>query len=463
MANMNQMKSHAMMGAQMQRDGSQMDMNGQRPQSPGSAENEPSPNKRPRVEGNFSSSPRMGAARPPGMPQLPIRATLPGQADQMMFAGAMNAANMAGNQFGEFAPGQNGQQKSLEVYAQSLAQQQRHALNNHGMVQGMNPGAQGSPMNPGLEGQDSIFAGNQPRPGMPPNAGPPQGNHALQDYQMQLMLLEQQNKKRLLMARQEQDNITAGPHGQPVIGGPGYSQAMSPQGSRAGPSPNPSEQMKRGTPKLNQPGLPPGSPMPDMTMQNARSSPAPNMVNFDPTGMPPGVPPQLGYGQMQQSPMMRPPSSHPGFNGQQISPQQLEAMRQSGVMPNGWRGPGGPQAMMQGPGQQMGGPMQNPQQRHQQMPPPPAPPAGEQPRPEPSPSQPTPQPNPTQANKANPKKKNTKDNKVTSCAFRILSSNVDDDFRSPTKRKGRMRLQQRQAKTRHRRQRHRLRSLRSPL
>ncbi|GAB7323923.1 hypothetical protein MBLNU13_g07346t1 [Cladosporium sp. NU13] len=32
------------------------------------------------------------------------------------------------------------------------------------------------------------------------------GNHALQDYQMQLMLLEQQNKKRLLMARQEQDS-----------------------------------------------------------------------------------------------------------------------------------------------------------------------------------------------------------------------------------------------------------------
>ena len=33
------------------------------------------------------------------------------------------------------------------------------------------------------------------------------GGHALQDYQMQLMLLEQQNKKRLMMARQEQDNI----------------------------------------------------------------------------------------------------------------------------------------------------------------------------------------------------------------------------------------------------------------
>ncbi|CAG8975731.1 hypothetical protein HYALB_00011202 [Hymenoscyphus albidus] len=35
-------------------------------------------------------------------------------------------------------------------------------------------------------------------------------NHALQDYQMQLMLLEQQNKKRLMRARQEQDNSIAG-------------------------------------------------------------------------------------------------------------------------------------------------------------------------------------------------------------------------------------------------------------
>ncbi|PVH90887.1 hypothetical protein DM02DRAFT_664575 [Periconia macrospinosa] len=37
------------------------------------------------------------------------------------------------------------------------------------------------------------------------NGGPASqsGNHVLQDYQMQFMLLEQQNKKRLLMARQE--------------------------------------------------------------------------------------------------------------------------------------------------------------------------------------------------------------------------------------------------------------------
>jgi hypothetical protein len=51
MANMGQMNKPNMMAAQMQRDGSQMDMNGQRAQSPSNNENAPSPNKRPRVEG----------------------------------------------------------------------------------------------------------------------------------------------------------------------------------------------------------------------------------------------------------------------------------------------------------------------------------------------------------------------------------------------------------------------------
>ena len=36
-------------------------------------------------------------------------------------------------------------------------------------------------------------------------------NHALQEYQMQLMLLEQQNKKRLLMAMQEKEVMGGGP------------------------------------------------------------------------------------------------------------------------------------------------------------------------------------------------------------------------------------------------------------
>jgi hypothetical protein len=45
-------------------------------------------------------------------------------------------------------------------------------------------------------------------PAFPINPGPNSGNHALQDYSMQLFLLEYQHKKRLLMARQEQDPMT---------------------------------------------------------------------------------------------------------------------------------------------------------------------------------------------------------------------------------------------------------------
>ncbi|KAF2820239.1 hypothetical protein CC86DRAFT_305239 [Ophiobolus disseminans] len=358
MANMAQMKNPAMT-AQMQRDGSNMDMNGQRPQSPGPNENAPSPNKRPRMEGGMGN----------GVP---------------------------GAQYGEFAqPGQNPQQKNIE---------------------GMNSGVQGSPMATlGLDGHQDAFAGNVPRNGMPPNpsGAPPQGNHALQDYQMQLMLLEQQNKKRLLMARQEQDNMS-GPQHQGAVGAQAFPAGMSPQGGRPGPSPNPEHQKMRGTPKL---GQMPTSPLPEGAMQQ-RGSPAPHM-QFDSASMAqPGVPPQAMppnhfYPQMpHQSPMMRPPSSHPGanFNGQPMTQQQMEAMRNGQMQPNGaWRGNPGQPGMM--PGQPMGGgPMGQPPQHRQQMPPPPAP-ANEPPRPEPSPSQSNQAPpTPSSTNKAGPKKKATKDN-----------------------------------------------------
>lgn len=444
MANMSQMKNQAMMSAQMQRDGSQMDMNGQRPQSPGSNENGGSPNKRPRVEGIHFDSPRMALARS----QHLQRASLNHhglEANRAPLAGAMNAGNMPGNQFAEFAQqGQNAQQKPIEVYAQSLAQQQRMALNDH---QGMNNVAQGSPMTqPGLPGEGEIFVGNQPRPGMAAGAPPPQGNHALQDYQMQLMLLEQQNKKRLLMARQEQDNMSAGPHAQGPVGGPGFAQAMSPSGSRAGPSPNPSDQMKKGaTPRMGPQGLP-GSPMPEGAMQPQRNSPAPG-VAFDPNTMPPGMPPQYGFPNGMNPQMMRPPSSHPQFVGNgQMTPEMQQAMQrnQMAAMQNGgaWRGPQGQPGMM--PGQQQMGPMgANPQQNRQQMPPPPAP-TGEQPRTqEPSPSQPAAPPTPSTGNKPKPTKKNTKDTKVKFLTISLLLSIVDIDIRSPQTRKGQqVRLQQ---------------------
>lgn len=108
--------------------------------------------------------------------------------------------NVPNAQFNEFGPPANNaqQDKSMQVYAQSLVQQHRVALNNTASPQAM---TQGSPMNQGLDGQEIMFAGNQSRPGMPQQqpGQPQQGSHALQDYQMQLMLLEQQNKKRLLL------------------------------------------------------------------------------------------------------------------------------------------------------------------------------------------------------------------------------------------------------------------------
>jgi hypothetical protein len=49
----------------------------------------------------------------------------------------------------------------------------------------------------------------------PSSDQPKSGNHALQDYQMQLMLLEQQNKKRLMTKQQKQPAIS--PEMQPIV------------------------------------------------------------------------------------------------------------------------------------------------------------------------------------------------------------------------------------------------------
>jgi hypothetical protein len=62
MANMGRTNKSNMTGAQMQRDGSQMDMKGQHTPSPNSNEIAPFPNKRPRVEGKSDT----------GQPGLPL-------------------------------------------------------------------------------------------------------------------------------------------------------------------------------------------------------------------------------------------------------------------------------------------------------------------------------------------------------------------------------------------------------
>lgn len=432
---------------QMQRDPSEG--NGQqRPQSPGSTD-APSPSKRPRLDGTPFNPQQMPNGRGQGgMPQQ-VGKTSPSnaiEAAHVQLISSIQSNNLTAQQF-QNMPGQPTAQARLGAYQQNLAQQQNNQM---AAVKAMpNPGGpanQGSPMmtggpdgganianyyNPGEIGPNSGMRGG---PGGAPGGG--SGNHALQDYQMQLMLLEQQNKKRLMMARQEQDNMmprvegsqgppgAVGPNGQPF-------QGTSPQG-RSVNSPNPGDQMKRGTPHMNNAGMP--SPLPE---GQSRGSPSGGM-NFNMPGNPmdPSMNPQ--YFKMANNGMdpnmagamqngMRPPSSHPGaFSNQmagQMAPQQMTIARQQqmqGGVQNWQNGPNG-QMMPQGaqgvPQQTMG----TPQQRA--MPPPSAPAAGavangrtQPPSPQQNPAPPT----PSQANKANPKKKadNKKDNsKVYSIAF----------------------------------------------
>ena len=351
----------------MERAGSEMDMNG-RPRTPSSGENAPSPSKRPRIEGQF-----------PGQQPMPNGRFVPGISGQQMMTNSMHAnallrdhdidPNMLShtnlNTFQNQNP--NVQKRTLDAYASTMAAQHRQH-----MPQAMN--GQGAPMmQPGMDGME--FYGNQGmRPQMAQNGGQGSSNHALQDYQMQLMLLEQQNKKRLLMARQEQDSNMRPDQAPGMPGQPGFAQNMSPSGSRNGPSPNPSEQMKRGTPKMGQVPLPGGSPMPDGSMPHGRGSPGP--MNFS-NGMNMEMMQAMkGVDGMPVGPNgIRAPSSHPGqFNG---GPPQMEVIRQAqaqGRMPNGTNWPQGPQGQAPGApqaGQQpQNGQMGTPRTGNAAMPPP---------------------------------------------------------------------------------------------
>ncbi|KFY71955.1 hypothetical protein V499_07876 [Pseudogymnoascus sp. VKM F-103] len=431
---------------QMQRDGSDMDGNRQqRPQSPGSAEGAPSPSKRPRLENApFNAAQGM---MPNGRGQ-----GIPGQQGagpggnvapnaQMLLANGINPGNLTAQQFQNF-PGQAQGPKALQQYNNNLAQHQQSQMPNKGMPNPNGPQGQGSPMMPN---QDGNIAGyyNAETSGMRPgaNVGPNNGSHALQDYQMQLMLLEQQNKKRLLMARQEQDGLTnnrdgSGGPGQGGPGGPGGPngqafQGTSPQGARSVNSPNPND-MKRGTPQMNTTGVP--SPVPE-----GQSRGSPGSMGFMPGNIDPNMTPHF-YGKVNGMEggmiggvpnVMRPPSSHPtafNANGQpnqqminmQRQQQQQQQQQQGNVnqQVQGWpAGPNGTPMMQQAsqPGAPTPQPVGTPQQRA--MPPPSAPAVAQAANGRTttsSPQQPAAPPTPSQTTKANPKaKKDTKPKRNT--------------------------------------------------
>ncbi|TQW00126.1 cAMP-dependent protein kinase pathway protein (Som1) [Cordyceps javanica] len=396
----------------MQRDPSHMNTNQDRPSSPAAGgDNAPSPSaKRQRTDGG------------PGMnPQQMMNVTGAQAAHQLLTASGINPNSLTPQQLSALAnTPPHAQQKSIATY---MANMQSHHGKQLGTQPGMpnvpNPPNQGSPMVPHApDGTTLNNFYNAPEIGGNMRAGPPgaaagQGtgsNHALQDYQMQLMLLEQQNKKRLMMARQEQDNM-GGPmprEGPPGPGPNGQFTDASPQAMRSGASPNPGDQMKRGTPQMNNSGIP--SPVPE----GGQSRDSPNPMNFmnnqvDPSMAPhffKGIDPNMAGAQGQMN-GMRPPSSHPG---QPFTPQQIMAARAQGQ--------GNPQQWQPGPnGQMVGqGMPQNPQAQgtpQQRAMPPPSAPAGAganaNNRTTASPQQSAAAPpTPNQGTKAAPKKKETK-------------------------------------------------------
>ncbi|KAL9101278.1 MAG: hypothetical protein Q9163_003450 [Psora crenata] len=363
---------------QMRRDPSGIDMNGQRPRTPSGGDHAPSPSKKPRMEGAFAQQQMVQNGRPPQGMQPGMIPDSTQQANTLLVQGGINPANLTETQFANFqAQNPAVQQKTIQVFASNIASRQREGA--------MDMAAGGGAFYPGADAAQMMRNG-----AMPPNGGPNGSgeNHALQDYQMQLMLLEQQNKKRLLMARQEQE--APGQPGLPA----GFAPGMSPQGSRGGHSPGPGGE-RRGTPKIGQQGLP-GSPLPDGSM---RGSPA---AIFNP------MQPEL-YAQMNGG-MRPPPSSNPNFNAQ-FNSQQMEVMRSAQVrMQNGnWpQGPPGQTPMgQQPPNQQQPAQMGTPQQRNDMPPPQGPPPGASNGRSGSDDTPPTPQP----TNKAPPKVKKEPKNK----------------------------------------------------
>ncbi|EAQ84388.1 hypothetical protein CHGG_08402 [Chaetomium globosum CBS 148.51] len=356
---------------QMQRDPSDMDGNRARQGSPGSADNAPSPTKRPRLEGGAPFNPNQGGMMPngrpgQGMPGQQQVGSGPDLARALLFQNGINPTWLNPDQLQAFASAPPHVQAKIATYSANMSQHHGSQIPNKPMPNAVGPQGQGSPMVPQGPDGNSLMqlypGGEMPgnmRPGAPNGqAAAGSSNHALQDYQMQLMLLEQQNKKRLMMARQEQD-----------IGG-------SPPGGRSGASPNPAEQMKRANQQMaNAANM--GSPLPD---GGAQSRSSPNAMNFMGGNMDPNAAQHFGGMNMNMAAQinggaMRPPSSHPPFNGQVGQQQMLAAQRQA-QQPGAQGAPmpwpqGGPNGQMPGQPPQpqvQGGP--GPNQRS--MPPPPS-------------------------------------------------------------------------------------------
>lgn len=433
---------------QMRRDPSDLDINGQRPRTPSSGDNAPSPSKRPRLDGPFGQQLIPNGRGPPqelqGQPMMPNQTNV----STLLMQHNINPDTLSNQQMVALQQ-QNltAQQKAMQVFTQARPNQQRQSVPKPGMQgQGSPMMVQNMEMANGTSEYFGMSNGLQMRSAQLPNGGVGgvgvggNGNHALQDYQMQLMMLEQQNKKRLQIARQEQDGTRPeGPTG--IAGAPGYAPGMSPQGSRSGPSPGPNDGIKRVSPKMGPAGMPGGgSPIPDGTLSRQGGSPAPMTY---PGQMAPEILQQMkiadGMGAVGPN-GMRPPNSAQPFNGMPpyTPQQQIEALRQSrtmGGVPNGtWsQAHPGQAAMMPQPAPpQQPSQVGTPQPRSMLPPniPTGAPTTGRPASPAPPANPPS---TPSQTNKPNPSKpkKERKEQRKASHFTFIFPDHTDLDYSNP--------------------------------
>ena len=317
-----------------------------------------------------------------GMPGQQQVGNGPDTARALLLQNGINPTSLNPDQLQAFASAApHVQAKTLATYSTNMSQHHGNQIPNKPMPNAGGPQGQGSPMVPAGPDGNSLTQYYNPgdmgpgnmRPGAPNGHATGGSNHALQDYQMQLMLLEQQNKKRLMMARQEQDLNTnnmprtdgpGGPGGPGAPPGPNVQafQGTSPPGGRNGASPNPSDQMKRPSQQMGG-AANMGSPLPDGAVQQ-RSSP--NTMNFMGGNMDPNAGQHFFKGvdgmnmnmAAQINGAMRPPSSHPPFNGQMNQQQMMAAQRQAQQGAPGGPGMQWPQG---GPNGQMVGQPPQPQ------------------------------------------------------------------------------------------------------
>lgn len=270
----NQQQSSTSQGQRNQRD-LETDVNGQAQssRSPALSNQVLSPSKRQKLSPDGSYTPIQGTiqARPQMMQNnlIAAPATLQNQqAKQMLLNSGINPVGLTQQQFTTFqSPTPSIQQRQLQEYTQGFPNQQQRVINiakgqvSNQCVPSSIISADGNEIGP------NDFYGNilSSQQNCPPNPN----NHTLEDYQMQLMFLEQQNKKRLMMTHQDQERLQSQDSS--------AFQILSPQGVRNALSPkNNHNDAKRGISKVahqNSPNSPTDGPLSQQNNTSRNTSP----------------------------------------------------------------------------------------------------------------------------------------------------------------------------------------------